>query len=101
MISFGSTVTEPVSYPTRELFSRAPGAELHGLYIFDELEHTRSAAPDLRRLADLVAAGRLDCQIDLTSPGPRRPAPSRRCWTGAWRARPCSPWTEPHWATGE
>ena len=44
MISFGATVTEPVSLPTRELFSRAPGAQLHGLYIFDELEHTRSAA---------------------------------------------------------
>ena len=66
VISFGATVAEPVSYPTRELFSRAPGAELHGFYIFDELEHTRSAAPDLRRLADLVADGRLDCQIDLT-----------------------------------
>jgi NADPH:quinone reductase len=66
VISFGATVTEPVSYPTRELFARAPGAELHGFYIFDELQHTRSAAPDLRRLADLVADGRLDCQIDLT-----------------------------------
>ena len=67
VISFAATVTEPVSYPTRELFSRAPGAELHGLYIFDELAHTRTAAADLRRLADLVAADRLDCQIDLTT----------------------------------
>ena len=67
VISFAATVTEPVSYPTRELFSRAPGAQLHGLYIFDELAHTRTAAPDLRRLADLVAADRLDCQIDLTT----------------------------------
>lgn len=67
VISFAATVTEPVSYPTRELFSRAPGAQLHGLYIFDELAHTRTAAADLRRLADLVAAERLDCQIDLTA----------------------------------
>ncbi|HEY1712438.1 MAG TPA: zinc-binding dehydrogenase [Solirubrobacteraceae bacterium] len=67
VISFAATVTEPVSYPTRELFSRAPGAQLHGLYIFDELAHTRTAAADLRRLADLVAAERLDCQIDLTT----------------------------------
>ncbi len=67
VISFAATVTEPVSYPTRELFSRAPGAQLHGLYIFDELAHTRTAAADLRRLADLVAADRLDCQIDLTT----------------------------------
>jgi NADPH:quinone reductase-like Zn-dependent oxidoreductase len=41
---------------------------LHGLYIFDELGHTRSASADLRRLADLVAAGRLDPQLDLTLP---------------------------------
>jgi NADPH:quinone reductase-like Zn-dependent oxidoreductase len=67
VISFAATVTEPVTYPTRELFSRAPGAQLHGLYIFDELAHTRTAAADLRRLADLVAAERLDCQIDLTT----------------------------------
>jgi NADPH:quinone reductase-like Zn-dependent oxidoreductase len=66
VISFGATLTEPVSYPTRELFSRAPGAQLHGLYIFEELRHTRTAAADLRRLAELVADGRLDCQIDLT-----------------------------------
>ncbi len=67
VISFGATVTEPVSFPTRELFSRAPGAQLHGLYIFDEVEHTRSAPADLRRLADLVVAGRLDPQIDVTT----------------------------------
>jgi NADPH2:quinone reductase len=72
VVNFAATVTEPVSYPTRELFSRAPGARLHGLYIFSELEHTRSASADLRRLAELVAAGRLDPQIDLTD-----------SWTGA------------------
>jgi NADPH:quinone reductase-like Zn-dependent oxidoreductase len=67
VVSFAATVPEPVSYPTRELFSRAPGAVLHGLYIFDELDHTRTAAADLRRLADLVASGRVDPQIDLTT----------------------------------
>jgi NADPH:quinone reductase-like Zn-dependent oxidoreductase len=66
VVSFGATVTEPVSYPTRELFARAPGAQLHGFYIFEELEHTRSAAADLRRLAELVSSGRLDPQIDVT-----------------------------------
>lgn len=65
VVNFGATVSEHVSYPTRELFSRAPGARLHGLYIFDELERTRTAAADLRRLADLVAEGRLDPQIDV------------------------------------
>ncbi len=67
VVSFASTVAEPVSYPTREFFSRAPGASLRGLYIFSELDHTRSASADLRRLADLVAAGRLDPQIDRVS----------------------------------
>jgi NADPH:quinone reductase len=67
VINFAATVTEPVSFPTRELFSRAPGAQLHGFYLFDDLRHTRSAAADLRRLADLVADERLDCQIDLTT----------------------------------
>jgi NADPH:quinone reductase-like Zn-dependent oxidoreductase len=68
IVNFGATVPDPVSYPTRELFARAPGATLRGLYIFSELEHTRTAAADLRRLADLVAAGRLDPQIDRVSP---------------------------------
>jgi NADPH2:quinone reductase len=67
VISFASTLTEPVSYPTRELFARAPGARLYGLYIFSELEHTRSASFDLRRLAELVERGSLDVQIDLAS----------------------------------
>jgi NADPH:quinone reductase len=68
VVSFAATVPEPVTYPTRELFARAPGAVLHGLYIFDELDHTRTASSDLRRLADLVAAGRVDPQISLTLP---------------------------------
>ena len=67
VVNFGATTPEPVSYPTRELFSRAPGAKLVGLYIFPELDHTRSASRDLRRLADLIAAGKLDPQIDLTA----------------------------------
>jgi NADPH2:quinone reductase len=66
VVSFASTVTEPVSYPARELFARAPRARLYGFYLFAELEHTRSGGADLRRLADLVAANRLDPQIDLT-----------------------------------
>jgi NADPH:quinone reductase-like Zn-dependent oxidoreductase len=72
VVSFASTVTEPVSYPTRELFARAPGARLHGLFIFSELAHTRSGRSDLRRLAELVAAGSLDPQIDMV-----------RAWTDA------------------
>ena len=66
IVSFASTIPEPVSYPARELFARAPGARLYGLYVFGELAHTRSGSADLRRLADLVAEHRLDPQIDLT-----------------------------------
>ncbi|MBV8713216.1 MAG: zinc-binding dehydrogenase, partial [Solirubrobacterales bacterium] len=43
-------------------------ARLYGFFLFSELEHTRSAGTDLRRLADLVAEHRLDPQIDLTLP---------------------------------
>jgi NADPH2:quinone reductase len=68
VVSFASTITDPVSYPTRQLFSRAPGARLYGLYIFAELRHTRTGSADLRRLAELVASGRLDPQIDITEP---------------------------------
>ena len=43
--------------------------------LFSEVEHTRSGSRDLRRLADLVAAGRLDPQIDLTAPWTEAKAP--------------------------
>jgi NADPH:quinone reductase-like Zn-dependent oxidoreductase len=66
VVSFASTVSEPVSYPARELFVRAAGARLYGLYIFAELAHTRTGASDLRRLADLIAAGKLEPRIHLT-----------------------------------
>jgi NADPH:quinone reductase-like Zn-dependent oxidoreductase len=65
VVSFAATVPEPVSYPSREFFARAPGARLYGLYVFAELAHTRTGASDLRRLAELLAAGQLDPQIDM------------------------------------
>lgn len=68
VVSFASTVTDPVAYPARELFARAPGARLYGLYIFAELHHTQTCSSDLRRLVDLIAAGKLDPQIDLIAP---------------------------------
>jgi NADPH:quinone reductase len=71
IVSFASTIPEPVSYPARELFARAPGARLYGFYLFAELDHTRSGSADLRRLADLVAAGKVDPQIHLTLPWTR------------------------------
>lgn len=68
VISFASTLDEPVTYPAREFFARASGAKLVGFYLFAILSHSRSASADLRRLGELVAAGRLDPQIDFVRP---------------------------------
>lgn len=64
IVSFASSDTAPAQFPTRAFFARAPGACLRGLFLFAELARERSGARDLRRLAELVAAGRLDCSID-------------------------------------
>lgn len=64
VVSFASSDAAPVQFPSRELFARAPGATLYGLFVFAELGRTRSGATDLARLAGLVASGRLDCSID-------------------------------------
>jgi NADPH2:quinone reductase len=61
VVSFASTVPEPVSYPTRALFGRAPGAKLVGFLVFRSV---RDGAATLERLANLVADGRLDPRID-------------------------------------
>jgi NADPH:quinone reductase-like Zn-dependent oxidoreductase len=68
VVSFASTLTEPVSYPAREFFRRASGAKLVGFYLFAILDHTRSGSESLRRLAELVADGRIDPQIDVVRP---------------------------------
>lgn len=74
VVSFASSDAEAVSFPARALFGRAPGARLHGLFVFEEIERTGTGAGDLARLAALVAAGELDTQIDLQAswrePGP-------------------------------
>ena len=68
VVSYASTIPDPVTYPARAFFSRAPGARLYGFYLFAELAHTRAGGAGLRRLAELVVAGRLDCQVDVVSP---------------------------------
>jgi NADPH:quinone reductase len=74
VVSFASSDANPVSFPARALFARAPGARLHGLFVFEEIERTGTGGRDLGRLAGLVAAGQLDAQIDLEAswrdPGP-------------------------------
>ena len=64
VVSFASSDPAPVQFPARAFFGRAPGARLHGLYLFAALVHERSAPRDLGRLAQLVAEGRLLCSID-------------------------------------
>jgi NADPH:quinone reductase-like Zn-dependent oxidoreductase len=65
VVSFAaSDPSTPTQFPTRSFFGRAPRARLRGLFLFDELRHTRSGAIDLARLVQLVAAGRLECSID-------------------------------------
>ncbi len=65
VVSFASSDPGPVQFPTRAFFGRAPGARLIGLLLFAQLEHERSGVRDLGRLAELVAAGRLECSIDV------------------------------------
>jgi NADPH2:quinone reductase len=67
LVNFAATSDEPVAYPTRTLFGRAPGARLYGLLIFPELIRHQSGTSDLTRLAALVAAGALDPQIDFVA----------------------------------
>ena len=66
VISFAnSDPSAHVEYPTRSLFGRAPGARIYGLLVFPELAKRRGATRMLDRLLALLAAGRLDPQIDL------------------------------------
>lgn len=65
IVSFASTTAEETSFPTRELFGRAPGASVRGLLVFPELERTTGGGSGLlSTLARLVADGRLDCSIE-------------------------------------
>lgn len=65
VVSFASSDPQPAQFPSRAFFARAPGARLCGLFLFDQVARERSAGRDLSRLLDLVAAGSLDCSIDL------------------------------------
>ena len=67
VISFASTLDRARSLPRARAVRARPGARLFGFYLFSEL-HTPRCSADLRRLADLVAAGELDPQIDFVRP---------------------------------
>src|SRR3954447_13417770 len=61
VVSYASTVSEPVSYPTRTLFGRAPTAKVVGFLVFRSV---RDGARTLSRLAALMDEGRLEATID-------------------------------------
>jgi NADPH2:quinone reductase len=67
IVSFASSDPANVEFPTRALFAGATGAIIYGFRIFSELPYRGYASPHLARLAALVAAGRLDPQVDLTA----------------------------------
>jgi NADPH2:quinone reductase len=62
-------------------FERSPGARIYTLNLPDELAAHRSGARDLARLCDLVAAGRLDPQVELECSW-REFAPAREALLG-------------------
>jgi NADPH2:quinone reductase len=61
VVSYANTVQEPVTFPTRTLFGRAPGAKVVGFLVF---RCVRDGAATLTRLANLTAEGRLTPRID-------------------------------------
>src|SRR3954451_14231670 len=65
VVSFARSDETDVTFPTAALFRDAPGASVHGLYVFAELERRAGGGADLARLAELVANGDLHPQIDL------------------------------------
>jgi NADPH2:quinone reductase len=65
VVSFARSDEQDVTFPTSALFREAPGASVHGLYVFAELPRRAGGGEDLARLAQLVADGDLHPQIDL------------------------------------
>jgi NADPH:quinone reductase-like Zn-dependent oxidoreductase len=75
IVSFAASDTDPACFTARTLYTRAPGAVVRGLFVFEEIEHIGGAGGDLARLAALVAAGELEPQIGLEGSW-RDPAPA-------------------------
>jgi NADPH:quinone reductase len=64
IVSFASSDPSPVEFPARSFFGRAPGASLHGFYLFGVLEREPTGTRDLGRLVELVEQRRLACSIE-------------------------------------
>ena len=69
IVSFASSDTSAVSFPTRAFFGRAPGARLQGLFLFAQLQHENSASRDLGRPRRGRTPGLLDRQGPLMAGG--------------------------------
>jgi NADPH:quinone reductase len=66
IISYGVSSHEQTTFDIGSFF-RKGGARLYGLAVFEELAHHRSGTRDLGYLADQMAHGALDPQIDLVA----------------------------------
>ncbi|WP_051178987.1 zinc-binding dehydrogenase [Nocardia concava] len=65
LVSIGNTVREPLRLPV-DWGHRRPGVTLSYLSLFDELDHSGTAAEDLAWLARRWAAGSLDLRVTHT-----------------------------------
>lgn len=63
-VLYGVSAGAETTFDAGEFF-RTGGAQLYGLYVFNELETGENASVGLSRLLDLVASGRLNPQIAL------------------------------------
>jgi len=61
IVSYAATVPEPVEFPGRALYGRAPDAKIVGFLVFTSV---RNGAATLARLVALTADGRLKPRID-------------------------------------
>lgn len=65
VVTFGNSAGAAADLNPRSLYRHAPGARIRGLFVFEELARTGTAARDLAVLAALVADGSLDPQVAL------------------------------------
>jgi NADPH:quinone reductase len=64
VVSYAATVPEPVEFPGRALYGRAPDAKIVGFLVFRSV---RDGAATLSRLVTLTADGRVQPRIDRVS----------------------------------
>jgi NADPH:quinone reductase-like Zn-dependent oxidoreductase len=65
VVAIGHSAGDDTIFSITDFYRGAPGASLRAFMLFDELRYTQSGSADLSALAQLVADGKLDPQIDL------------------------------------